>query len=179
MGLMPGADAFRGVNGDHLAQGAAVDDFFDLLIKGGVAEHMADQHAAAQFAGAPVEEQDLLRFGRNRFFQQDVIALFHGREAGGDVVGILRADDQNIGQTRAGQQRFIVGEALKIRVAGQCPGHVQPCRDGISGGDDPELFGALGGEAQIGAGASAAADGGKGEGVVHGDSMGGLNRGAE
>ena len=52
---MIGLHAFVGADRDHPAEATAFDHFFHRGVEGRVAQHEAERHAAAQFAGAAVD----------------------------------------------------------------------------------------------------------------------------
>ena len=100
---MPVAHVLQRLNAHDLAHLAARNGLKDLLEKRRVAQHMADDHAAARLPRRPLDQLDVgLRRG-NRLLQQQVVALLHRRHGMANVHRILRADERHVGQPLAGK----------------------------------------------------------------------------
>ena len=100
---MPVAHVLQRLNAHHLADVAARDGLKDLLKERRIAQHMADDHAAARFPRRPLDQLHVgLRRG-NRLLQQQVVALFHRRHRVANVHRVLRADERHVSQALAGK----------------------------------------------------------------------------
>ena len=112
VGLVPVAHVLDGLHGHHLPHGAAVQQFLYLFIKGGVAQHVAHHHPAAGLAGDAGQQVALLQTGRDRLFQQQVIALLQRGHGLGHMLPVHGGDDRGVRQTGPGQQLLPGPEAL-------------------------------------------------------------------
>ena len=118
VGLVPRHDAFVGLDGDDFAEVARIDDLLDLAIEGGEAQHEADHHPPIRLPGQALDFQDLLDAGRDRFFQQDVIAKLQRPRAVLEMGVVLGGDDHHVREFAGGQDRIGVWRNRENR---DCP----------------------------------------------------------
>ena len=93
------ADIFIVLDGYHPPQLARFDNLPDSAEKGGVAQHMTHCHHLIRVCSrAPAQVQQLIHFGGDWFFQNDVIAFFQKSHRFAIVQRILRSHDSYIRQ---------------------------------------------------------------------------------
>ena len=126
VGNMVVADVFGMNDGDDLPELPAVQDFLQLPVKGGVAQHVADNHPAAEPEGGIRDGQRFRRIRGNRFFQQEVIAELHGPDGLGVMIQVHGGNDGGIRHARAAEQVFRGAEACALRETKRSPGRFPP-----------------------------------------------------
>ena len=109
--LVPVDDVLQRLNIDDLTQPALVDHTLDRAEKRGVAQHVADHHAPPGLAGDTDDLLQLGKGGRDRLFQQNVVALAHGGDRLRHVLPVLGADAGDLRQARLGEQLLGAGIA--------------------------------------------------------------------
>ena len=101
--LMPVAHVLQRLDAHDVAHLAALDGLKDLRKERRIAQHMADDHAAARLPRCPFDQLHVgLRCG-DRLFQQQVVALFHRRHRMTHMHRVLRADERHVRQPFAGK----------------------------------------------------------------------------
>ena len=98
MGLVPIAHVFHGLDSDYLANHAGIDELFELIVEGGIAQDMADNDLAAGLLCGAQDGAALGVVGGDGLFQDQVVALFQGRDGVANVLAVLGADEHHIGQ---------------------------------------------------------------------------------
>lgn len=160
VGLVVGFYAFVGADGDDAAEFAGVDDGFDGGVEGCVAEDEAEGDAALEFFGEIVDLLAAFEGFGGGFFEEDVVAEVEGLGDVVEVLCVLGADDEDVGEFAGGEEVGFVVEGLDGVGGGEvgygvaADGVVVCCGgDGVSRGEG-------GGDFGVGATTGAAAEDG-------------------
>ncbi|MFM1850807.1 MAG: hypothetical protein RIS54_491 [Verrucomicrobiota bacterium] len=120
--------------------------------------------AAAEPRGFQFQLAHFGEVGRDGFLEEDVVAQAHRLDAGLHVVGVLRADHEDVGQLARGEELPVAGKGLQ-RVWRHEGLHLAKSRRiGIGGGNHAVTIGEVRGVLGVSADAAAATDGGEGKG---------------
>jgi hypothetical protein len=174
VGLVPGLDAFEGVDGDEATELAGIEDTLHLGIEGCVAEDVADNDAASEATGGGGDGLGILEGRGDGLLEQEIVAELHRADGMVAVEGILGANDADIAELAGGEESVgTIESAEGMGGAGlgrMTANDVDSRRYWISSGGDSVAIGHLGSDAGVGAGARARTAEDKGE---HGEEGGG------
>ena len=111
---MPIAHVLVGADGDHVANAAAGNQLFQLVVEGGVAQHVADDNLAGAVLGHFQNLLALVQLGGDGLLHEDVIALAQGGDGVAHMLAVHGGDHHHIGQLLLLQHFLGAGEAVLL-----------------------------------------------------------------
>jgi hypothetical protein len=153
MRLMPRLDAFDEVSRHDLADDAAAKEAFDLGVERGVPKDVADDDPSAKAPSGSLDGEDVFESVGDGLFKEKVATEFHRADGVVSVLGILRADDDDIRWFAGREHRFRRSITAEVsRLGGFCPDELDPTLDGVGTGNECEAVRHLGGYPRVGPG---------------------------
>ena len=131
VGLMPVAHVFGGLDGNNLSQSPLLQQALKLLIKGGIAKHMAHGDASAQLLCLVKQLSALGNVRGHRFFQQNIIFLVQGQAGMPHMIRILGADKGHVCQPGLCKHFLHRGKAFVLLQPVFLPHLLQSLRDPV------------------------------------------------
>ena len=105
---MPVTDVFGLVYIGYFADGARIDDFFDAVVIGRVAQYVAYHHFKTFVSRGFLQFHALFEEGRYWLLAKEMIAEFHTRHGVTVMVAVLRGYNQRVGEFARRKKIFFV-----------------------------------------------------------------------
>ena len=112
VGLVPVAHVLVGADAHHVPDAAAGDQFFQLIVEGGVPQHMADNDPARALLLHLQDLPALVQVRRDGLLHQDVVALPQGGDGVAHVLPVHGGHHHDVRQPGLGEHVLHAGKAM-------------------------------------------------------------------